>query len=106
MTRLEQALQAAEERKDASLGSEAHGLTMGDDFQQRAVFSGFDLDFAELVEVQERVGLYFCRIAPFVGLRFLFSSAWVDGLLVGLMLSLPPADTGGTDAPGSVEGEA
>lgn len=93
MTRLEQAMLAAEERKVASLDDRTSGLRVGDEYQQRAVFLGFDVDYHELVETQERVGFYFCKLTPNIGLRPLFSTAWTDGFLTGLLhASLPPAE--------------
>lgn len=104
--RLEEAIKAAEARKSASLNTEQVGLVFSDnDFQDRAVFSGFDLNHADLVETSNRIGWYFTQMASNIGLRPLFTAAWTDGLLVGLLAaSLPPDPEPDANA-GSGEGE-
>ena len=106
MSKLYRAIEAAENRKAAVLG-EAEGPTLAvtnDTFQRLAMFNGFDISPEELEEVAIRVGYFFCHMAPTIGLRALFSSAYVDGLLTGLFLATasdsPESDL---DAPGSGE---
>jgi hypothetical protein len=92
ITRLEQAMHAANERKIAAVGSEDDGLVIADtDTQDRAVFLGFDIDYSELVATSTQIAELYSRNAHSIGLRPLFISCWCDGLLTGLLLaSLPP----------------
>lgn len=111
MSRLEKAMQQAQERKElvargagANEVHSAYGLVFSDgDFQDRAVFSGFDLDYGELVSTSCNVGDELCRASTVIGLRSLFIAAWCDGLLTGMLLaSLPPDPSvpGDTEATG------
>lgn len=96
MTRLERALDAAEDRKQASLGNQSGLRFPNNELQERAIFSGFDIDYEELTFLAARVGSYFHNSAGNVGLRALFSAAWVDGLLIGLLAaSLPDEEPSG-----------
>lgn len=90
MTLLTEAIEAAEARKVAALGDDVSGLAVGDSsLQSRAIFSGFDLDHDELTEMANRVGIYFnaALLEGMMGPRPLFSAAWTDGFLIGLLLA-------------------
>lgn len=102
MTRLAQAMKAASDRKTAAVGDQA-GIAFADsEIQDRAVFSGFDIEFGELISTSTHVAEFYSHAAHNIGLRPLFISAWCDGLLTGLLLaSLPPtSESGGTDDTG------
>lgn len=107
MTRLEQAMQQAEARKQAGAGHGRQGIVFADsELQDRAIFSGFDIEFDELIGTSQAVADMYCQAARAVGLYSLFISSWCDGLLTGLLLaSLPPAtpETGVKDDTGSGE---
>lgn len=92
MTKLEAAIEAAEARKAAALGDESVGFVTGDNAQSRAIFSGFDLDHDELTELASRIAVYYHASVHegMMGIRPLFSSAWIEGLLVGLMVNTLP----------------
>lgn len=90
MSHLREAIEAAEERKQAAFG-DAVGIAAGE-FEGRAIFSGFDIDHDELNEIAIRAGQVF-HSASFngeTGPRLLLSSAWTEGFLVGLMYGLTP----------------
>lgn len=89
MTRLTEAMETAEARKVAAFGDDASGLVGDDPLQSRAIFSGFDLDHDELTEMANRVGVYFnaALLDGMMGPRPLFSAAWTDGFLIGLLLA-------------------
>lgn len=95
MSQLQKAMQQAEDRK--RLVSDENGIVLSrSEFEDRAVFSGFDIEYEELVGTSTAVGEAYCHGARVIGLRALFISAWCDGLLTGLLLaSLPPASTSG-----------
>ena len=102
MSRLAQAMEAAEARKQAALGGEANGLVYSDgELQDRMLLGGFDLDYDELSETATRVADYFAHMALMVGLRSLFTSAWVDGLLTGLLAATLPTPSESAPPPGS-----
>lgn len=106
MTNLEKAMRQAQARKEAGVG-EGAGIVIADsETQDRAIFSGFDIDYGELVATSTAVAEFYANAAHRIGLRSLFISSWCDGLLTGLLLaSLPPApDPGVTDGTGT-EGE-
>lgn len=108
MSRLEAAIQAAEDRKTASLGDDASGLVFSStEMQDRAVFGGFDLDYDELLDTATRVGNYFTGMASGVGLHALFLACWLDGMLTGLLAASlrddPPESEAATGSGG--EGE-
>lgn len=92
MTRLTDAVDAVEARKESALGTDQSGLVTGDNGQSRAIFSGFDIDFDELTEMTERVAIYYNAAVQegMMGIRPLFSSAYIEGMLVGLMLAKLP----------------
>lgn len=89
MTLLTEAIGAAEARKVAAFGDGVSGLVGDDPLQSRAIFSGFDLDHDELTEMANRVGIYFnaALLDGMMGPRPLFSAAWTDGFLIGLLLA-------------------
>jgi hypothetical protein len=96
MSKLERAMQAANDRKLAAVGA-GEGIIFSDsELQDRAVFSGYDIEYDELVKTSSTIAEFYSQNAHNVGLRPLFISAWCDGLLTGLLLaSLPP--TSGPD---------
>lgn len=108
MTQLAKAMEAANERKSAAFADESpQGITLADtELQDRAIFSGFDIGYDELVGTSTHVAELYSRAAHDIGLRSLFTSAWCDGLLTGLLLaSLPPtSDPGDTEVTGPEEG--
>jgi hypothetical protein len=108
MTSLERAMAAANERKMAALSDDdSEGVVFAEgEFQDRAVFSGFDIQYGELIGTSAAVANVYTQAAHGTGLRPLFISAWCDGLLTGLLLGCLPAesDPGVTDDTGT-EGE-
>lgn len=96
-------MEAANERKTAGVGDDQIGVVLADsDFQDRAIFSGFDIGYEELLATSEAIAGVYAQAAYLFGLRALFISAWCDGLLTGLLLaSLPPTpEAGVTDDTG------
>jgi hypothetical protein len=99
-------MKAAEQRKLASIGDERGVILADSELQDRAIFSGFDIDYNELVATSTNVADHFSQAAYVFGLRALFTSAWCDGLLTGLLLaSLPPTPAGGANEGAPPEGE-
>jgi hypothetical protein len=117
MTVIGDAIEAANSRKLAAgipdTTDEGLVFTQGQ-FTDRAVFSGFDIDYDELVSVIETVGAFFttqaCGAHPLIPL---FRAAWTDGFLTGLMVKQnvaphhdppgygePNAGPGGTESRG------
>lgn len=111
MSVLSNAIKAAEARKEAIGLSEFHGGTIQfskGEQEDRSAFSGFDIDYDELVEVVETAGSFFtmqaCGELPLIPL---FRACWADAFLVGLMVSKsvaphhgppdPPNGSGGTN---------
>lgn len=96
MSRLTAAMEAVEARKNASFGKDASGLVVGSVFQDRAVFSGFDIDYDELVTTSNLVAQHFNAAAGsgMVAIYQLFFACWVDGLLTGLLAA--SLDEGGS----------
>ena len=87
MSNLTEALEAAEQRKEAVLGNEAL-VNMPSELQARAVFSGFDINHAEFNEVVERAGIFFASLAAstdHLSLHQVIATAWVDAFLTGLL---------------------
>lgn len=84
MISLADATQAADARKQAAHNMEI-GFVFSGEAQDRAIFSGLDVDYDELAEFATRAGRMFCAYSPEVPLRPLFVAAWVEGLLVGLL---------------------
>lgn len=114
MTVLGDAIEAANARKAAIGLPESHSQIVFSESQSddRAVFSGFDIDYDELVNVVETAGAFFtmqaCGEHPLIPL---FRAAWSDGFLTGLMVrnnvaphhespgsdnSRPESESGGT----------
>lgn len=108
VSRLEDAAEAAEARKLAALGDDTVGVLTADEQQSRAVFSGFDLDFEELNATSARAGTFFAEMVANteMSLRTIFTLAWTDAFLLGLMVaSLPPTPSESDDpAPSGSEG--
>lgn len=92
MSQLKLAMEQAERRKQI-VGDGRQGIVFADDeFDDRAIFSGFDIEYGELVGTSTAVADLYCQASHAIGLRSLFISSWCDGLLTGLLLaSLPPA---------------
>jgi hypothetical protein len=108
MTSLERAMRAANNRKMAGMAArdDDEGIVFGSELQDRAVFSGFDIDYAELVSTSSHVAEFYSHNAHSLGLRPLFVSSWCDGLLTGLLLaSLPPVSESGVKDDTGPEGE-
>lgn len=88
MTRLEGAIDAAEQRKEAAFPEGTIGVAFGE-FESRAIFSGFDVDHDELNRYASLAGNVFYaalsqgNIAP----RHAFAAAWTEGFLIGLMFT-------------------
>lgn len=100
MSRLRRAMELANSRKVAGLGSDSQPegmiVTADSEAQDRAIFSGFDIGYDELVGTSTEVASLYSHAASTVGLRPLFISAWCDGLLTGLLMaSLPPTPSPG-----------
>jgi hypothetical protein len=86
---LARAIDAAEDRKRSALGepetSDPILMVSGSKLREQLIFSGFDIDVDELIQTSTIASLHFTNWARTYGLVTLFSSAWTDGLLVGLM---------------------
>lgn len=104
MSRLQEAMQLANNRKMAAVNTqeeEATRLVLGTELSDRVVFGGFDIEHEELAGTSMAVGDFYTQHAYYNGLHSLFVSAWCDGLLTGLLLaSLPPTPESG-DKPDS-----
>lgn len=89
MSVLGDAIDAANARKSAGLGEGGISgeLHLTDDADGRAIISGFDVDYEELIRVMEMAGAFFtqkaCMEEPLVPL---FRACWIDAFLVGLMV--------------------
>lgn len=91
-SRLTRAIEAAEARKTAAFG-DVVGVVEGQQ-QGRAVFSGFDIDFEQLTEVSNMAAMNFSGLASGIALGPLFSMAWTDGFLIGLLAASLPTTEG------------
>jgi hypothetical protein len=90
MSLLTDAIEAAEARKTAAFGETDHAtIELPEAFHRRAIFSGYDLDDNEMLEVSERAGYYMSRIAANsdLPLHTVCATTWIDGMLVGLMIA-------------------
>lgn len=103
MSILGEAIEAANARKSARLNDPEVGeLYFTDDSAGRAIISGFDIDYDEMVHVIQQAGEFFtrsaCQESPLIPL---FRASWMDGFMVGLMVrkSVAPHH----DPPGSTE---
>lgn len=102
MSGLEEAIAAAEARKEAALGIQPgaparFGVTASEELD-RAVFSGFDLDYEELTVTALRAARIYHGQAATMPLLPLFISCWCDGILVGLMAASRAGGEGGDAA--------
>ena len=92
--RLADACEAAEFRKQAALGLDddaESAMTFTTEAQTRAMFSGYDVDYAELQKISERAGRFFAWYAlMMVPMRIAAQAAWTDGLLTGIQLERLP----------------
>lgn len=87
MSTLTDAIVAADERKSAAIGdAEGPVVYTGGDFSERAIFSGFDIDHDELIDVSRRAASLFANQAMNLPLLHVFMCCWVDALLVGCMI--------------------
>lgn len=87
MISLNEAVKATSARKDAvlQLPEGAAGVTFSSgEFQDHAMFSGFDIDTDELARIATEMGSFLTGLSRNVGLLPLFVSCWCDGLLTGL----------------------
>ena len=84
-------MEQAQARKE-HVGQGREGIVFADsEFDDRAIFSGFDISYEELVGTSTAVANMYTQAATIIGLRSLFISSWCDGLLTGLLMaSLPP----------------
>lgn len=92
MISLSDAIHAGEKRKTAAfahhLPDGGGGIVFSDsEVSDRAIFGGFDVDYEELKSTSITAGQYFASHAGGIGLIPLFTSAWIEGLLVGLLAS-------------------
>lgn len=91
MITLMEACTAATRRKEAALAVEADddrllAAEVGDDCFRR-LFSDFDLDIEEAKEASDSVATLMALTAATSGhFHLTFAGAWLDGLLVGLLL--------------------
>lgn len=86
MSNLEDACEAATQRKQAAIGENA-SLRHPTEFMARAVFSGFDIDHDELNAIARRVSYFFAALTiEDMAVHEATASSWIDGFLVGLML--------------------
>ena len=88
MSRLEDALEAAEQRKEAAFPEGTIGVASGE-FESRAIFSGFDVDHDELNRFATLAGnvFYAALMQGDIAPRHAFSAAWTEGFLIGLMFT-------------------
>lgn len=90
MGTLAEAIEAAEQRKEAVLGEEAVGLpgiAFTNESETRALLSGWDIDFEEFVEISQRAGMFFAKCALVASTPETCRAAWTDGFLIGLLLA-------------------
>lgn len=93
MTKLETAIMLANARKMAGVGDSQQGVVVADnELQDRAIFSGFDIEYGELLGTSTEVASKYWQSTHNMGLLPLFISAWCDGLLTGLMLASIPEE--------------
>jgi hypothetical protein len=95
MITLREAVQITENRKSTILGDHnpddyEDGVPVriqyaASEEDDKAVFSGYDIDYDELVEVIAEQAELFCGISLHVGLRYAFRAAIADALHVGLV---------------------
>lgn len=102
MSRLEDAVQAVEDRKQAVFDQHDEAeMIFGSNFQDRVMFSGFDLNYDEMQEIAQRVATAFAAMVVFTSVSpvDLYASAWVEGLLTGMFYgkALVTQDTKVTD---------
>lgn len=87
--KLTEAVEAANERKQAvglcEPGDAGLVFSSSSD-DDKAVFSGFNVEYDELLDIISRASWFFTHMAPNMGLRPLFAGCWADGLLVGLIM--------------------
>lgn len=90
MSVLEQAIKAAEKRKESAgitapePGAQSLVMSTGADVD-RAIFSGFDIDYEELTNwIMNQTAFFFTQSGS-RGLVHTFSGCWADGFLTGLM---------------------
>lgn len=95
-------MRAANDRKVAVFSeNDGDSIVAGTEQQDRAMFSGFDIEYGELASTSTHIAEFYSHNAHNLGLRPLFISAWCDGLLTGLLLaSLPPTESGDTEVTG------
>jgi hypothetical protein len=79
------AIEAAEDRKLAATGQDIPGVYAADQYNTRALFSGFGIGHEELGEIAARAARMFCQLAHTEPLERAFLTCWCDALLVGLL---------------------
>lgn len=97
MMTLRDAMAAVDARKTAVLGDEepteqtfyGDGSVRlqyaADEDQDKAVLSGYDLDYDELMEVLDEMATFFCNVSHQVGLHLTFKAALAEALQLGLV---------------------
>ena len=87
MSRLEDAMGRALDRKNAAFNASGEGVSMADESTVALMFSGFDLDIAELCRVGAFVGRVMLQVLEKGGPEAILTGAWLDGLLTGMFLA-------------------
>jgi hypothetical protein len=82
-----EAIAKFDQRKDAADIKEAGG-SIPDEARARALVSGFDLDFEEVLALREPVSVPCVgAIAEGIDPIHVISGCWIDGLMTGLLLA-------------------
>lgn len=89
MITLHEAIEISEQRKTTIMGEpEDDTIRMqysGSVEEDKAIFSGYDIDHDELVEVVEAMTDFYYRVSANVGLKSTFKAAIADALHIGLI---------------------
>lgn len=89
MISITEAIEMAEARKQAVIGDTPGYLRhSGSEANDRAIFSGLDVDYAELAHVAGNIGPSLAAQAVYMPCGALIAGAWVDGLLIGLLMGI------------------
>lgn len=89
--KLAKAIEAAEERKLAVLGDHngrEPALNLTTEEQSRALISGFDIDYEELIATAQRVAPFFAAMTLEMNSRLTHQAAWSEGFIIGLFVSI------------------
>lgn len=89
MLTLHQAIEISDQRKTTIMGQpEDDGVRIqyaGSVEDDKAIFSGYDIDHDELVEVVDAMTEFFYRLSAHVGLKSTLKAAIADALHIGLI---------------------